>query len=114
MASRGSPPRSPPPRSKRLPPPDRPMASALEGTGGVRALVVGGCCELNTTAHELLVDIGRENIFAIAVDPLRQNGHRPPLAANKGKKFSARFVPWGRGNTSRESAAGPLLATSRL
>ena len=40
--------------------PDRPMASALEGTGGVRALVVGGCCELNTTAHELLVDIGSE------------------------------------------------------
>ena len=40
--------------------PDRPMASALEGKGGVRALVVGGCCELNTTAHELLVDIGSE------------------------------------------------------
>ena len=40
--------------------PDRPMASALEGAGGVRALVVGGCCELNTTAHELLVDIGSE------------------------------------------------------
>ena len=36
------------------------MASALEGKGGVRALVVGGCCELNTTAHELLVDIGSE------------------------------------------------------
>ena len=33
---------------------------ALEGKGGVRALVVGGCCELNTTAHELLVDIGSE------------------------------------------------------
>ncbi len=40
--------------------PDRPMASVLEGAGGVRALVVGGCCELNTTAHELLVDIGSE------------------------------------------------------
>ena len=26
----------------------------------MRALVVGGCCELNTTAHELLVDIGSE------------------------------------------------------
>ena len=36
------------------------MASALESTGGVRALVVGGCCELNTTAHELLVDTGSE------------------------------------------------------
>ena len=40
--------------------PDRPMASALEGAGGVRALVVGGCCELNTAAHELLADFGSQ------------------------------------------------------
>ena len=39
--------------------PDRPiMPSALESAGGVRALVVGGCCELNTAAHELLVVSG--------------------------------------------------------
>ena len=37
-----------------------PMATVMAKLGGVRALVVGGCCELNTTAHELLVDIGSE------------------------------------------------------
>ena len=26
----------------------------------LRTLVVGGCCELNTTAHELLAEIGNE------------------------------------------------------
>ena len=37
-----------------------PMATVMEKLGGVRALVVGGCCELNTTAHELIVEIGSE------------------------------------------------------
>eukprot|EP00935_MAST-01C_sp_MAST-1C-sp1_P000169 g169.t1 len=36
------------------------MATVMEKLGGVRALVVGGCCELNTTAHELIVEIGSE------------------------------------------------------
>ena len=40
-----------------LPPP---MATAMEQMGGVQALVVGGCCELNTTAHELITEIGAE------------------------------------------------------
>ena len=35
------------------------MASAIERfEGGVRALVCGGCCELNTEAHALLVEMG--------------------------------------------------------
>ena len=37
-----------------------PMATVMKKLGGVRALVVGGCCELNTTAHELIVEIGSE------------------------------------------------------
>ena len=37
-----------------------PMATAMEQMGGIRALVVGGCCELNTVAHELIVEIGAE------------------------------------------------------
>ena len=37
-----------------------PMATVMAKLGGVRALVVGGCCELNTTAHELIVEIGSE------------------------------------------------------
>ena len=36
------------------------MATVMARLGGVRALVVGGCCELNTTAHELIVEIGSE------------------------------------------------------
>ncbi len=36
------------------------MAAAMEQMGGIRALVVGGCCELNTVAHELIVEIGAE------------------------------------------------------
>ena len=36
------------------------MATVMKELGGVRALVVGGCCELNTTAHELIVEIGSE------------------------------------------------------
>jgi hypothetical protein len=36
------------------------MATVMKKLGGVRALVVGGCCELNTTAHELIVEIGSE------------------------------------------------------
>ena len=36
-----------------------PMASAIgRFEGGVRALVCGGCCELNTEAHALLVEMG--------------------------------------------------------
>ena len=36
-----------------------PMASAIgRFEGGVRALVCGGCCELNTEAHALLVELG--------------------------------------------------------
>ena len=27
---------------------------------GVEAIVVGGCCELNTTAHGLIIDIGTQ------------------------------------------------------
>ena len=35
------------------------MASAIgRFEGGVRALVCGGCCELNTEAHALLVELG--------------------------------------------------------
>ena len=45
---------------RRLRPGFRAMASALEGKGGVRALVVGGCCAPNTAAHGLLVDVGSE------------------------------------------------------
>ena len=37
-----------------------PMATAMEQMGGIQALVVGGCCELNTTAHELITEIGAE------------------------------------------------------
>ena len=36
------------------------MGKVIEGMGGVRALVVGGCCELNTEAHQLLAEIGSE------------------------------------------------------
>ena len=36
-----------------------PMEAALGGLG-VEAIVVGGCCELNTTAHGLIVDIGTQ------------------------------------------------------
>ena len=36
-----------------------PMETALGGLG-VEAIVVGGCCELNTTAHGLIVDIGTQ------------------------------------------------------
>ena len=35
-----------------------PMATALRKQGGVTALVVGGCCELNADAHRLLAEIG--------------------------------------------------------
>ena len=34
------------------------MATALRKQGGVTALVVGGCCELNADAHRLLAEIG--------------------------------------------------------
>ena len=34
-----------------------PMATALCSQGGVTALVVGGCCELNADAHRLLAEI---------------------------------------------------------
>ena len=37
-----------------------PMGKVIEDMGGVRALVVGGCCELNTEAHQLLAEIGGE------------------------------------------------------
>ena len=36
-----------------------PMETALGGLG-VEAIVVGGCCELNTTAHGLIIDIGTQ------------------------------------------------------
>ena len=36
-----------------------PMETAL-GCLGVEAIVVGGCCELNTTAHRLIIDIGAQ------------------------------------------------------
>ena len=36
-----------------------PMETALGGLG-VEAIVVGGCCELNTTAHGLIVEIGAQ------------------------------------------------------
>ena len=36
-----------------------PMETALGGLG-VQALVVGGCCELNTTAHRLIAEIGTQ------------------------------------------------------
>ena len=36
-----------------------PMETALGGLG-VQALVVGGCCELNTTAHHLIAEIGTQ------------------------------------------------------
>ena len=36
-----------------------PMETALGGLG-VEAIVVGGCCELNTTAHRLIIDIGAQ------------------------------------------------------
>ena len=32
------------------------MATALAHLGGVEALVLGGCCELNSTAHGLIVE----------------------------------------------------------
>ena len=35
------------------------METALGGLG-VEAIVVGGCCELNTTAHGLIIDIGTQ------------------------------------------------------
>ena len=36
-----------------------PMETAL-GSLGVEAIIVGGCCELNTTAHRLIIDIGAQ------------------------------------------------------
>ena len=36
------------------------MATALEHLGGVEALVLGGCCELNSTAHALITEIGTQ------------------------------------------------------
>ena len=36
------------------------MATALEHLGGVEALVLGGCCELNSTAHALITGIGTQ------------------------------------------------------
>ena len=37
-----------------------PMATALAHLGGVEALVLGGCCELNSTAHTLITEIGTQ------------------------------------------------------
>ena len=37
-----------------------PMATALEHLGGVEALVLGGCCELNSTAQALITEIGTQ------------------------------------------------------
>ena len=36
-----------------------PMETTL-GSLGVEAIIVGGCCELNTTAHRLIIDIGAQ------------------------------------------------------
>ena len=36
------------------------MATALAHLGGVEALVLGGCCELNATAHTLITEIGTQ------------------------------------------------------
>ena len=36
------------------------MATALEHLGGVEALVLGGCCELNSTAQALITEIGTQ------------------------------------------------------
>ena len=35
------------------------METALGGLG-VEAIIVGGCCELNTSAHGLIVEIGTQ------------------------------------------------------
>ena len=36
-----------------------PMETAL-GSLGFEAIIVGGCCELNTTTHRLIIDIGAQ------------------------------------------------------
>ena len=50
-----------------------PMETALGGLG-VEAIAVGGCCELNTTAHGLIVDIGTQ--LGIRADARRHTHHR--------------------------------------
>ena len=45
-----------------------PMATALAHLGGVEALVLGGCCELNSTAHGLIVEIGTQLGQLMATD----------------------------------------------
>ena len=45
-----------------------PMATALAHLGGVEALVLGGCCELNSTAHGLVVEIGTQLGQLMATD----------------------------------------------
>ena len=44
------------------------METALGGLG-VEAIVVGGCCELNTTAHGLIIDIGTQLGIRAATAP---------------------------------------------